>query len=1106
MKHVLLIGAMLVLAAHAAPAAEPAADLTVDQAFGLLKAWDYDQPRKPLTLLERHIATTSADPAKKREVADRLVAVIADAQATEAARQWACQQVALVAGDAQVSALVKLLDEPKLADAARRALEGIPGEASLEALRALLPKAKGDLLVGVVNSLGQRRDAKSVAALAAVLGGADLRAAAAAAISLGKIGTAEAGEALGKTPKDEESRKKLSAAIADGVFRCAERQAALGNTANAESFYTLVAQESQPATYRMAAMAGLVRCGSAKALPLVLAALASDDAYVQGTAARLARDLPGAEATAGLVKAMGTLDAKGKVLVLGVLADRGDKSAAGAVAKLLDDKDDAVKTAAVAALGRLGDASSLSPLATLAAANNMGARNALARLTGADVDVKLVALAGEGDAAVRAEFLRAIGARRSPLASGTLLKAAADADDKVRAAALEALAAGGGPDAYDATIQLLSAARTPADLAATEKAVVAIGSRMEPSTNPAGHVTLLLTGASDAVKPAVLRILGNFGGPDALKALQPALGDANAAVADAAVRALAGWPDDSAAADLLKVAKDSPNATHRSLALRGYLRLAREAKESGARLKMLDAIRPMATTVDAKRMLLGGLSEVADPGALGLAIGFIDDKDVHAEAMAATLKVGQALAKTDRAAVQAAAKKLADAAKDKDVTDLAEALRKEAAKPQSTGGGTEMLAYDKARSEALKKDLAKRGPKGYRLACYLDCGPDVEDGTKGGPTLRVLGGQVHLWPGAENEGRFGTVAFGPQEIAFEVTGLAPKRAYQVGFTWWDYDHDTRAESVWMATAKGERETKVVDKTPLPSHVKGELPAEKTLAVPRELSATGAVRIAFRCETPPNAVVCELWLWESEAESDAPAAAAPAEKPSLPPPAAGKAEKHILVVTGIEYPGHPWRQTAPALAEIVAKDPRMDARVVEDATLLESLDLGKYDAIILNYMNWERSDAGPEAREGLRKFVDSGKGLVLVHFACGAFQGWPEFVKIVGRIWGPKARPHDPFGKFRVDITALDHPITKGLKPFDTEDELYTCLVGDTPIQVLATAKSKVDSKDYPMAFVVSYGKGRTFHCVLGHDAKCIQNPPVAELYRRGTAWAAGLTP
>jgi type 1 glutamine amidotransferase len=45
-----------------------------------------------------------------------------------------------------------------------------------------------------------------------------------------------------------------------------------------------------------------------------------------------------------------------------------------------------------------------------------------------------------------------------------------------------------------------------------------------------------------------------------------------------------------------------------------------------------------------------------------------------------------------------------------------------------------------------------------------------------------------------------------------------------------------------------------------------------------------------------------------------------------------------------------------------------------------------------------------------------------------------------------------------------------------------------------------------MAFVFTYGRGRVFHSVLGHDVKALENPPVAELYRRGTAWAAGLEP
>ena len=219
-----------------------------------------------------------------------------------------------------------------------------------------------------------------------------------------------------------------------------------------------------------------------------------------------------------------------------------------------------------------------------------------------------------------------------------------------------------------------------------------------------------------------------------------------------------------------------------------------------------------------------------------------------------------------------------------------------------------------------------------------------------------------------------------------------------------------------------------------------------------------------------------------------------------------APKKILLVTGQDYPGHKWRETAPVLAKDIAEDPRMRVTVTEEPKSLAGSDLAQYDAIVLHFMNWEQPDPGPEARANLKRFVESGKGLMLVHFACGAFQGWDEFRNLAGRSYDPKLRPHDPFGVFRVEIANKEHPITKGMQPFETTDELYTCLAGDRPIDVLATSRSKVDEKDYPMAFAFSYGKGRVFHSPLGHDAAAFSNPGAAELMRRGCAWAAGLDP
>jgi uncharacterized protein len=165
-------------------------------------------------------------------------------------------------------------------------------------------------------------------------------------------------------------------------------------------------------------------------------------------------------------------------------------------------------------------------------------------------------------------------------------------------------------------------------------------------------------------------------------------------------------------------------------------------------------------------------------------------------------------------------------------------------------------------------------------------------------------------------------------------------------------------------------------------------------------------------------------------------------------------------------------------------------------------------VVLHFQNWEQPGPGEQARENLRKFVEGGKGLLLLHFACGAWHNeWPEFSKIAGRVWfGTNGRQHDPYGTFKVELAKPDHPILRGMTDFEVPDELYTCLTGDHPIEVLLQAKSKVDQKYYPIAFTSQYGKGRTFHCVLGHDSKALGTPAVQEIFRRACAWSVGLDP
>ena len=223
----------------------------------------------------------------------------------------------------------------------------------------------------------------------------------------------------------------------------------------------------------------------------------------------------------------------------------------------------------------------------------------------------------------------------------------------------------------------------------------------------------------------------------------------------------------------------------------------------------------------------------------------------------------------------------------------------------------------------------------------------------------------------------------------------------------------------------------------------------------------------------------------------------------PKPAAKPDPVRVLLLTGEDFKGHKWELTAPVLKDLLAADSRLVIDVNDDLNFLRSEKLHDYDVVVMHFKNYDPEVPGRKGYDNLEKFVQRGGGLVLVHFACGAFQEFKDdFVKVAGRAWNPELRGHDKRGPFTVEITDCEHPITRGMKAFETTDELYTCLDGETPIEVLATARSNVDDKDHPMAFVLTFGRGRVFHCPLGHDVEAFSAPNVGELFRRGTTWVA----
>ena len=208
------------------------------------------------------------------------------------------------------------------------------------------------------------------------------------------------------------------------------------------------------------------------------------------------------------------------------------------------------------------------------------------------------------------------------------------------------------------------------------------------------------------------------------------------------------------------------------------------------------------------------------------------------------------------------------------------------------------------------------------------------------------------------------------------------------------------------------------------------------------------------------------------------------------------ELQVLIFSGQN--NHDWRQTTPKLKSILVGSGRFAVEVTEHPELCDAKTLARYDVILSDWntfgnpavTNWPAS-----TRAAFLEFVRNGRGFVVVHAGGSSFYDWPEYQQVAGAWWNLGQTSHGSPHEFTVKPTP-DHPVTRGVAPFTTTDELWLRPGVDSRGTILATGD------DQPVALCTSFGKGRGFALLLGHSADFTDTPGFQTLLLRGTEWAA----
>ena len=207
---------------------------------------------------------------------------------------------------------------------------------------------------------------------------------------------------------------------------------------------------------------------------------------------------------------------------------------------------------------------------------------------------------------------------------------------------------------------------------------------------------------------------------------------------------------------------------------------------------------------------------------------------------------------------------------------------------------------------------------------------------------------------------------------------------------------------------------------------------------------------------------------------------------------------VLLVTG----GH---DHEPSFYSLFEKQDGMLVNVDPHPGAYRAEFVPRYDVLVL-YDLVQVDQIDTARREHLQKFVESGKGLVVLHHALCSYNQWEWWWRdVVGARYLENAQENMPASSYKHDenltITPVRaHPILTGIGVMQMTDETYRGMWMSRTNTVLL----KVDNptSDGPVTWISAYQKSRVVAIQPGHGRQAHLHPDYQRLVRNAVFWAA----
>lgn len=207
---------------------------------------------------------------------------------------------------------------------------------------------------------------------------------------------------------------------------------------------------------------------------------------------------------------------------------------------------------------------------------------------------------------------------------------------------------------------------------------------------------------------------------------------------------------------------------------------------------------------------------------------------------------------------------------------------------------------------------------------------------------------------------------------------------------------------------------------------------------------------------------------------------------------------IRIVSGAGHYADPYHDFAATSARIADVARQSDHDVMIDDVEAGMRDLSGVDLLIANFgvsTGGDGADArAVEAIAGLRRHLDRGASLLVVHASATALPAAEEWEHILGGRWVAGTSMHPKIGAAHVRVRTDAHPIVDGLEDFEVYDERYSYLrVAD---HVTPLIDHEHDGIVHALAWIHQHGNAKVGYDALGHGVESYDSHERCELLRR----------